>query len=71
MFNDAVEGPTITEMIVEGIPPVVTVTLAVPVFEVSCVLCAVMVSEPADAGAVYKPVLVMVPCDAVQVTPLL
>src|SRR5579863_8760524 len=47
---------------------VVTVTLALADFVGSAVLVAVTVSEPAVAGAVYKPLLETMPLIAVQFT---
>src|SRR5579859_6372764 len=45
-----------------------TVTEAVPDLVVSCVLVAVMVTEPAVAGAVKRPVALIVPAVADQFT---
>jgi hypothetical protein len=60
---------TLTELMVGG--AAVTVIIDVPNFVESCVLFAVMVSDPdagTDAGAVYSPELEMVPETADQVT---
>jgi hypothetical protein len=55
-----------TEVMVEG--GVCTVMAAVPDLVGSCVLVAVMVTVPADAGAMKAPLALMVPPLADQVT---
>ncbi len=56
---------TVTEVIVDG---AVTVTAAAPVLVVSWTDLAVMVTEPAVAGAVKSPEELMVPALALQET---
>ena len=78
MTDEAVAGDTATEVTV-GVVGVgvgvgagaVTVTLAVPDTLGSAALVAVTRSVPAFAGAVYKPVALMVPNAAFHVTALL
>jgi len=57
---------TCTEVIVE--PDDWTATDAVPDFVESCVLVAVTVTVPAEAGAVNRPLALMVPSLADQLT---
>jgi hypothetical protein len=57
---------TETDVIVGGANR--TIMAAVPVFVVSCVLVAVTVTVPAEAGAVKSPLGLMVPPLAVHVT---
>jgi hypothetical protein len=57
---------TETEVIVGGVN--CTVMAAVPAFVGSCVLVAVTVTVPAEAGAVKSPLALMVPPFAAQVT---
>ena len=62
-----VEGAHVaaTEVIVEA---ACTVTEAVPDLVVSCVLVAVMVTDPAVAGAVNRPAVLIAPAAADHVT---
>ena len=57
---------TKTEVIVGGVN--CTVMAAVPAFVGSCVLVAVTVTVPAEAGAMKRPLALMVPPFAAQVT---
>jgi hypothetical protein len=57
---------TPTEEIVGG--AACTVIVAVPALVVSCVLVAVTVTDPVELGAVNKPLPLIVPPLAVQVT---
>jgi hypothetical protein len=57
---------TETDVIVDG--EACTVTAAIPDLVVSCMLVAVTVTLPAEAGAVKTPLELMVPALADQVT---
>lgn len=61
---DVEDGETLTELT----PGTLIVTVAVAILDVSAWLKTVMVAVPAFEGAVYRPVALIVPFEAFQVT---
>jgi hypothetical protein len=66
VVTDVEDGETLTELT----PGTVIVTVAAAVLERSAWLKTVMVAVPALEGAVYRPVALITPAEAFQVTAL-